>query len=151
MRVSESGNFLRVSSRGDVLLQISQPPGSASSTFPELLMNGCEEDSNDHHVREQSHEKVSSLSLGAHAQGLETLRPTRPDAERGKQAPPHVSSYLLLQLCLQLTDELIFALQGLQQFLVLLVQATRGVHILQTGQLDLLFHHTHLKSINKSS
>lgn len=41
--------------------------------------------------------------------------------------------HLLLQLCLQLADELILALQGFQQLLVLLVQAAWWVHIVQIG------------------
>lgn len=56
--------------------------------------------------------------------------------------------YLLLQLCLQLADELHFALHGFQQFLVFPVQAACRVHIPKIGQFYLLFHHTHLKVTN---
>lgn len=81
------------------------------------------------------------------AEGLKKLGPTRAEVEE-TGALLQVSPYLLLQLCLQVADELIFALHDFQQFLVFSVQAPCGVHILQIGQFYLLFHHSHLKSTN---
>ena len=95
---------------------MSQPPIPFPTTSPAWLLIPLP--NINLHADEQPGEGVSPchqrLKQRGSAQGLWAAAPA---AAKG------ASTYLLLQLCLQLADELIFALHGFQQLLVLPVQA----------------------------